>query len=62
MDILEYHAKCLDMVLDSLRPRNRRLLDDGPKSDCCIARLVRVGNEMYACEACGSLCSDGSIN
>jgi len=62
MDILEYHAKCLDMVRESLRPRNARPVIDEPCSDCCIARLVPVGDEMYACEACGALCSDGSIN
>ncbi len=62
MDILEYHAKCLNMVIESLRPRNPLPIDNGPKSDCCIARLVPVGDEMYACEACGALCSDGSIN
>jgi hypothetical protein len=60
--VLQHHAKLLDMVRDSLRPRNPSPIDDGPKSDCCIARLVLVGDEMYACEACGALCSDGSIN
>ena len=59
MDTLDYQAKCLNMVLDSLRPRNSRLLDEGPKSDCCIAPLDRVGDELYACSACGRLCSDG---
>jgi hypothetical protein len=58
MDILEYEAKCLNMVLDSLRPRNVAF-DDEPKSDCCIAALQRVGDELYCCAACGHLCSDG---
>ena len=57
MNTLEY----LDMVRESLRPRNLALAE-GPQSDCCLARLVPVGDEMYACEACGALCSDGSIN
>jgi len=62
MDILDYQAKCLDMVLDSVRPRNPRPFDEGPKSDCCIAPLDRVGDELYACSACGSLCSDSSCD
>jgi hypothetical protein len=62
MDALEYHAKCLNMVLDSLRPRNVAALNDEPKSDCCIASLQRVGDELYACSACGHLCSDGGCD
>ena len=58
--VLQHHAKCLDMVIDSLRPRNPSFLDDGPRSDCCIAPLQRVGDELYACSVCGSLCSDGT--
>jgi hypothetical protein len=59
MDILEYHAKCLNMVMESLRPSKLAAIDDGPKSDCCNADLQRVGDELYACTACGHLCSDG---
>ena len=58
MDLLEYEARCLDMVRQSLRPRNLAAFDDGPKSNCCIASLQRVGDELYACSACGALCSD----
>ena len=59
MDILEYHAKCFDMIRESLRPRNPSPIADGPKSDCCIAALERVGDELFACSVCGHLCSDG---
>lgn len=62
MDLLEYQAKCLDMVLESLRPRNPQAVCDEPRSDCCIAPLQRVGDELYACSACGSLCSDGTLS
>ena len=40
-----------------LRPRNLALAE-GPKSDCCIAPLTRVGDELYACSACGSRSDD----
>jgi len=62
MDLFEYQAKCLDMVLDSLRPRNPAPAPDEPKSECCIAPLERVTREVYACSACGALCSDGSVS
>jgi hypothetical protein len=47
--------------LSSLMTDGLPVLDpQEPRSDCCVAHLVRVGDEMYACEACGQLCSDGS--
>jgi len=62
MDILEYQAKCLDMVLESLKPRNLHALPEEPRSDCCIAPLDCVGDELYACSTCGHLCSDGTLS
>jgi hypothetical protein len=62
MDLLEYEARCLEMVRESLRPRKLAAIDDGPKSDCCTAPLTLVGDELYACSACGSLCSDGTLS
>lgn len=62
MDMLEYHARCLDMVRESLRPRNLAALDYLPQSDCCQAPMERVGDEQYVCSACGRLCSDGSLS
>ncbi len=52
-------ARAVNMILDSIYQRNPLPLDDDPKSDCCIAPLQRVGDELYACSACGNLCSDG---
>ena len=59
MNTLDY----LDMVVNpSASTQRLAAANDGPKSDCCIARLVPVGDEMYACEACGGLCSDGTLS
>ena len=62
MDMLEYHIKCLDMVRDSLRPRNLAPSPAEPVSDCCNAAMERVGDDLYTCSACGRLCSDGSLS
>jgi len=62
MDMLEYNARVLNMVLDSLRPRKPVAPVDGPKSDCCSAPLERVMKDLLACSVCGSLCSDGSVS
>jgi hypothetical protein len=60
MDSITYGIKCANLILDSIRSRNPLPSDDGPRSDCCIAPLERVGDELYACSACGALCSDGT--
>ena len=60
--MLEYHIKCLDMVRDSLRPHKLAPVPAEPASDCCTAPIERVGDERYACSACGRLCSDGSLS
>jgi hypothetical protein len=57
--MLEHTARCVDTIRDAIRPRNSQPAFDEPRSDCCIAPLQRVGDELYACSACGSLCSDG---
>jgi hypothetical protein len=57
--LVEHSARAVNMILESIHKRNPSPLDDGPKSDCCIAPLQRVGDELYACSACGHLCSDG---
>ncbi len=62
MDSITYGIKSANLILDSMRKHSSLPPNDGPKSDCCIARLVLVGDEMYACEACGNLCSDGTLS
>ena len=59
MDSFTYGIKCANLILESVLSRNPSPIADGPKSDCCIAPLQRVGDELYACSACGALCSDG---
>lgn len=59
MDSITYGIKCANLILDSIHSRTPDPLFDEPKSDCCIAPLQRVGDELYACSACGHLCSDG---
>jgi hypothetical protein len=59
MDSITYGIMCANLIVDSLRARTS-LPPDEPKSDCCIAPLERVGDELYACSACGALCSDGA--
>ena len=59
MDILEYQAQHIHMVPDPIRPGTPSPLDDQPRSDCCLAPLMCVADEVYACLACGHLCSDG---
>ena len=62
MDSITYGIKCANLILDSVRTRTSLPPDDGPRSDCCIAALQRVGDELYACSACGNLCSDGTLS
>ncbi len=57
MDAITYEIACANLIVDSLRARSAP--PDEPKSDCCIAPLQRVGDELYACSTCGQLCSDG---
>ncbi len=58
MDSLVYQP----MVRESPSPRNLAATADEWKSDCCIAPLTRVGDELYACSVCGHLCSDGTLS
>ena len=60
--LLEHTAKAVDTILGAMYGRKPAPSPEEPKSDCCIAPLERVGDELYACSACGSLCSDGTLS
>jgi len=62
MDSITYGIRCANLILDSIRARSSSPTIDEPRSDCCIAPLARVGDELYACSACGTLCSDGTLS
>jgi len=57
--LVEHSARCVNTLLDAINKRNPCPPAEGPTSDCCVAPFTRVGDELYACSACGSLCSDG---
>ena len=59
---VEYAARAVNMILDSIYQRKPAPVPEEPQSDCCIAPMERVGDELYACSACGRLCSDGSLS
>ncbi|MGA2618944.1 MAG: hypothetical protein ABSF26_15140 [Thermoguttaceae bacterium] len=59
--LVEHSARAVNTLLDAIYQRKPAAhAPDEPKSDCCIAPLTRVGDELYACSACGALCSDGA--
>jgi hypothetical protein len=62
MDSIAYGIRCANLILDSIRARSASSAIDKPRSDCCIAPLVRVGDDLYACSTCGALCSDGTLS
>jgi hypothetical protein len=60
--MLEHTAKAVNTLLDAIHGRNSAPPPDEPKSDCCIAPLEQVMREVYACSACGRICSDGRVS
>jgi hypothetical protein len=58
--LVEHSARAVNTVLDAIHNRKPAPIPEEPCSDCCIAPLQRVGDELYACSACGALCSDGA--
>jgi hypothetical protein len=60
--MLEHTARAVDTILGTIYGRKPTPLPEEPQSDCCFAPLERVGDELYACSACGRLCSDGTVS
>lgn len=60
--MLEHTAKAVNTILDAIYQRKPTPPADEPKSDCCIAPLEQVMHEVYACSACGRICSDGRVS
>ena len=60
--LLEYSVRAANTILDAINQRKPAPVPEGLKSDCCIAPLEPVMREVYACSACGRLCSDGRVS
>jgi hypothetical protein len=58
--LVEHSARAVNTLLDAIYKRKPAPVPEGPRSDCCISPLQRVGDELYACSTCGALCSDGA--
>ena len=59
---VEYTARAVNMILDSIYRRKPAPAPAEPVSDCCNAPYETVMKDLLACSACGSLCSDGSLS
>jgi len=59
--LVEHSARAVNTILDAIYQRKPAPAPTEPKSDCCIAPLEQVMREVYACSACGRLCSDGRV-
>lgn len=59
---VEYAARAVNTILDSIYKRKPAPSPAEPVSDCCNAPFECVMKDLLVCSACGSICSDGSLS